>query len=298
MNKYNDVGDLYRANLSASKEPSPDVWKGIKRKLKRRDFWRVKGKFITLALILVPVFIFAYLSREDGENVQVENLSRDSNIVIHNSKLFGKENIFRAFVIDEEPMPESEAVFEMEHNSKKVKREKPETEVEIHEEKAAVLLSQDDLSEIKRETDPNIDVPEEFLLSRPVSKSVQGVTVENKIVSEQQNINSDNIEKCSDFKETKAKTEIIINLPTAFTPNGDGLNDEFYPKIYGHVNSYIFRIYDRNNSMLFQTSQVEEAWDGSFRGKQMPRGRYIYVITYTDEKGLRCTKKGEFLLID
>ena len=70
-------------------------------------------------------------------------------------------------------------------------------------------------------------------------------------------------------------------LPSAFTPNGDGLNDMF-----GISNGFIleellsFEIYDKWGGRLFFTADGNSQWNGSFRNKAVMPGPYVYRVKY------------------
>lgn len=72
-----------------------------------------------------------------------------------------------------------------------------------------------------------------------------------------------------------------VFLPKAFTPNGDGLNDE-----YGINNPYVldnllaFEIYSRWGERVFYTEDAFELWDGSFRGKTLNPGVFLYKVRF------------------
>lgn len=70
-----------------------------------------------------------------------------------------------------------------------------------------------------------------------------------------------------------------IFVPNAFTPNGDHLNDEFSPKgvNIGRFNMYV---YDRWGTLLFQSSKMEDGWNGRHNGKECPAGVYVWTISY------------------
>ena len=71
-------------------------------------------------------------------------------------------------------------------------------------------------------------------------------------------------------------------LPNAFTPNGDGLNDEFKPvQRYDFVKTYHLYIYNRWGQLLFETSDINTGWDGNFKGEPVQQGTYVYKIVYT-----------------
>ncbi|NOX86636.1 MAG: gliding motility-associated C-terminal domain-containing protein, partial [Chlorobi bacterium] len=71
-------------------------------------------------------------------------------------------------------------------------------------------------------------------------------------------------------------------LPNAFTPNGDGLNDEFKPvQRYDLVRTYHLYIYNRWGQLIFETSDINTGWDGTYKGQPAEQGTYIYKIVYT-----------------
>ena len=72
-------------------------------------------------------------------------------------------------------------------------------------------------------------------------------------------------------------------LPNAFTPNRDGLNDIFkaVPK-YDYISKYQLSIYNRWGQQLFETTGIDNGWDGNYNGKASPNGAYIYKIVYEE----------------
>jgi gliding motility-associated-like protein len=66
-------------------------------------------------------------------------------------------------------------------------------------------------------------------------------------------------------------------IPTAFSPNGDGLNDVFRP--IGDVwDGYGIQVYDQWGKMLFEGFLPESGWDGSSGGLETPAGTYVYML--------------------
>jgi gliding motility-associated-like protein len=75
-----------------------------------------------------------------------------------------------------------------------------------------------------------------------------------------------------------------IFIPTIFSPNGDGANDIF--KVYSRcLNRIQLSIYDRWGNKIFYTEDVSEGWDGTFQGKMMNTGTYVYkaIVTLIDD---------------
>ncbi|NOX86730.1 MAG: T9SS type B sorting domain-containing protein [Chlorobi bacterium] len=65
-------------------------------------------------------------------------------------------------------------------------------------------------------------------------------------------------------------------LPNAFTPNGDGLNDEFKPvQRYDLVRTYHLYVYNRWGQLIFETSDINTGWDGTYKGNPAEQGRYL-----------------------
>jgi len=58
-----------------------------------------------------------------------------------------------------------------------------------------------------------------------------------------------------------------IKVPNAFTPNGDGLNDEFRIMNAGILELMEFKIYNRWGELVFETNDITKGWDGTFKGK-------------------------------
>lgn len=72
-------------------------------------------------------------------------------------------------------------------------------------------------------------------------------------------------------------TESAIQVPYAFTPNGDGINDEFRVA-YKSLTSFRGWIYNRWGRKVFYWTDPQKGWDGKINGKEASEGAYIYVI--------------------
>ncbi len=73
------------------------------------------------------------------------------------------------------------------------------------------------------------------------------------------------------------ETELFV--PTAFSPNGDGLNDSM--KIFGkHFTAFKITIFNRWGEIIFNSTDENIQWNGMYKGEQMPIGTYPWTITY------------------
>lgn len=102
-------------------------------------------------------------------------------------------------------------------------------------------------------------------------------------------------EGCTALSEVIMATTIVpIHVPTAFTPNGDGLNDNFRPVVdIELIKRYHLSIYNKWGQLLFETSNPSKGWDGSMAME----GVYVWVIDYENrvEKGFEI--KGSVSLV-
>lgn len=111
------------------------------------------------------------------------------------------------------------------------------------------------------------------------------------------------IENTQGCKDTSIQVLHVINnceilVPTAFTPNGDGVNDYLYPLNAYKARDLEFRIYNRYGQMVFETKDWTRKWDGRFHGAAQPMGSYVWMLQYTNtDTNEKVLKKGATLLI-
>lgn len=83
-------------------------------------------------------------------------------------------------------------------------------------------------------------------------------------------------------------------IPTAFSPNGDQLNDVFEAK-GRFIQVTRLRVYDRWGQIIFQSQG--QGWNGRINGREAPVGTYPYIIDWNDENGQAMSKKGLVSLV-
>ncbi|MBN9384943.1 MAG: gliding motility-associated C-terminal domain-containing protein [Chitinophagaceae bacterium] len=74
-------------------------------------------------------------------------------------------------------------------------------------------------------------------------------------------------------------------MPSAFSPNGDGVNDVFRipPGITLQLKE--FSIFNRWGGRVFSSRDINKGWDGKIDGRPAQTGTYAFIITGTDIKG-------------
>ena len=107
---------------------------------------------------------------------------------------------------------------------------------------------------------------------------------------------------CSDTitKVIDVEPLTTFNMPNAFTPNNDGLNDTFKPVgITRGILDYELTIWNRWGGNIFTSNEIETGWNGEINnaGELVPGGVYIYQIAYKKPRGEKVNLKGHLTLI-
>jgi gliding motility-associated-like protein len=87
-----------------------------------------------------------------------------------------------------------------------------------------------------------------------------------------------------------------IQIPNAFTPNGDGKNDCFGVKFLGQISNLKLSVYDRWGNRVFYTTNPSQCWDGTNKGKVLQSDVFIYQLSATTMCG-DIIRKGTVTLI-
>ncbi len=88
----------------------------------------------------------------------------------------------------------------------------------------------------------------------------------------------------------------VIAIPNSFTPNGDGLNDNFI--IAGKfIDTYEMQIFNRWGEVLFQTTDLDDGWDGTSKNKKIGVGNYSYWVRVKDLNNNEHIRTGSVLIL-
>jgi gliding motility-associated-like protein len=85
-------------------------------------------------------------------------------------------------------------------------------------------------------------------------------------------------------------------MPTAFTPNGDGINDCYGIRYWGAIQQLDFSIYNRWGERIFHTKSPSECWNGIYKGVKQDSGVFVYVVKAVTNCGI-ANRKGTLALI-
>jgi len=109
-----------------------------------------------------------------------------------------------------------------------------------------------------------------------------------------------NINNCYASDTISVASDCYIDIPNAFTPNGDGVNDYFFPRqmLTKGLVTFSMNIYDRWGELIFQTTTLDgRGWDGRFNGIDQPNGVYVYIIDATFIDGQKEHHQGNLTLL-
>jgi gliding motility-associated-like protein len=100
-----------------------------------------------------------------------------------------------------------------------------------------------------------------------------------------------------DTQLVKTVKQVEVHVPTAFTPNNDGLNDFLRPILFGIKEVKSFRIYNRWGQLMFETKNERPGWDGSFNGQKLTSQVVVWVLEGTGVDNRSYLRKGTSTVI-
>jgi gliding motility-associated-like protein len=111
-----------------------------------------------------------------------------------------------------------------------------------------------------------------------------------------------NAEGCSDTKELTVRVislcdASVLKIPNVFSPNNDGLNDEFLLKGEGLKALKSMKIYSRTGQMVFESFDINKGWDGTFNGVRLNSGVYVYIIEAVCDNDESAVVNGNLTLL-
>ena len=102
--------------------------------------------------------------------------------------------------------------------------------------------------------------------------------------------------KNSDSIEITHNCPTVLFVPDAFSPNNDGINDQFVI-VADNMKNFEIRIFDRWGEIVFQSDHIQTTWDGTFKGVLCPIGVYYYELLTLDSNGKVSKAQGMVTLI-
>ena len=103
----------------------------------------------------------------------------------------------------------------------------------------------------------------------------------------------------TDFTVVVAKTNCLtgVFIPTAFSPDNNGVNDKFKPLIFGTPLQYKLVVYNRFGSIVFETTNPHLGWYGTIKGIRQENSSFVWTCSYQLEGGIPRNEKGTVVLV-
>lgn len=96
--------------------------------------------------------------------------------------------------------------------------------------------------------------------------------------------------------DVPARVLPLLDVPNAFSPNGDGKNDKVFVRGFG-IKRMVWRIYNRFGQVVFEATNNRDGWDGKFKGVLQPMDAYGYTLDAEFVDGQKLRKSGDITLI-
>jgi gliding motility-associated-like protein len=93
---------------------------------------------------------------------------------------------------------------------------------------------------------------------------------------------------CTTTESVIVNKDCYIDIPNSFTPNGDGVNDYFFPRqlLGKSLKTFSMKVFNRWGQVVFETNKIDgRGWDGKFNGKDQPSGVYVYQMQAVLDNG-------------
>jgi gliding motility-associated-like protein len=130
--------------------------------------------------------------------------------------------------------------------------------------------------------------------------NISNPTISNPTSSIQYTVLASNEFGCtsSDTITVYVIDESVITLPNAFSPgNGSSTNDNLKVQHLGNATLNHFRIFNRWGQLVFETTNINQGWNGRYKDVPQPMGTYVYQLQAITNKGKIINKQGNITLI-
>lgn len=309
-----EIGDFFKQNLENQMEnPPPQIWEKLKsddqilnynkkQKLQRLTLYTLPTAII-LTIALISIILLKNGSPLNNEQL-ISPVENEKELVLEDSQEVEvvediSENMPIADVKEITIMMSKDENLEMEVQSpviqKNIKPSAPLSPAPKNIESPQVDIKESDkLQDVEPLTpSDNANSIQEVL---PIEK--KQIEKEDSIKPRYYDYTGESTHESDGNLHAYQEDEIPdLAIPDAFSPNGDGINDEFLPKALQEISDYSILIYDRSGKQLFHARDVNIGWNGEYKGQLLPTNSYVYIITYRNSQGEMKVEKGMFVLV-
>lgn len=305
-----EIGQYFKERFEQF-EPNPpsDFWskiqndKSLKRFNKMQSFKRfLKFGFTPAAVVAVAVLVWVASTQKENTQNQVNQNTPQTTTLVSKSEpqpvqsLKNKTDEFSSESSSKRKIVDNKVDNKVEPTTEPAQINVEPTNSTIQN--RSTSISNKGVTSSSNNTIPVIVTPKE----NPKTKSNRNSNVtaktdplENSTSDSEEPIQDDSFEKNNTTEPEEGIDKLMI--PNSFTPNGDGINDQFLVKAMWNVVEFELFVYERSGNMVFKSKEIEMGWDGSYQGKEAQTGVYAYFIIYKNSKGNKVKTKGTLNLI-
>lgn len=274
-------------------DPDPKVWEGIQKTMRRRALrrqaWTAVAGVSVVALAVAGVLLWP-----EGEKVEVQqpSLPDVAQVIATEGATVAEEQQPLSIVetdADQSKSATSESKKEPRMNAAKTVAIIPAAETEMSLPNVQPMTTtQTGVTTVTSITTPDVVQEAAPIIVEPQDKTPVAATptpVQPQVKASVNNGNDDT----------------VLWVPNIFAPGSDDAEINLFRVRLNHpddvLTNYRITIFSRSGSQVYMSNDINNAWDGTYRGRKMPQSTYVYVIYYTDKEGLRHQRKGTVTLV-
>ncbi len=270
--------------------PDPQVWEKIEKTMRRRALRRQVMTGTAGAAIVALAIVGVIFWPNDNANVAQRTLPDVAQV-----------------------MPREVAPLETEGQKADVSELSVEKAKEVAPRVDKTVEAQSVVSSSAQKVEPSTQIAYPTVVSQVIPQSVTPISpkVEDPVSAQVVNETMAQAEPIAEAKTSatpsdkapisSAGEDTILWIPNVFVPVSDDAEINTFRARLNHpgdvLTNYRLSIFNRSGNLVFMSNDINEAWDGTYRGREMPQAAYIYVIYYTDRDGFRHQRKGTITLV-
>lgn len=280
-----DVPDQLWNNI----QKSPDLQKFNRLSRLKRGLLYYATPFLAVTVIALIVWQVATQKATDTTPILVSNVTLEE--------------------VSKQPVPISSENTEMKTVNSSISEKKTNVKTEtVNNSKTNELIKTQNTTSDNSSTtsNPNIAVsqPDQIAFNNkqtPPHSPTNKTQTPQTIDSNPKNVSNHVIDQNEPDKASNSTTNPDdgkqLYIPKGFTPNSDGINDQFFVIADWEVDNFEILIFNRGGGLVFKSSDIHQGWDGTDNNVEVSQGVYVYKIIYKDQNGDNKIAKGTLTLI-
>ena len=281
--------DLKKKLNQVTETPDPQVWKNVQKGLARSSFFKKVLAFLC-GIVVVGGIVFSIIARQEGT---------DKSAIAGPEKEVATAAVKSA---DDSVAKTQQKVAKSAQSAPQVsqptaKSAEPNKVEEVVSDLLAVpadIVEKEPAAIVTGEQLASVDNVATNIATSISAHDSHAAEVKSSVAS---NTNLADKSSLADsavlVKSSTDGAAVELRMPNVLLPNDDNpLNRTFRVYANGPLASYRLYVYNRRGALVYQSSDINASWDGTYSGSPVAQGTYVYVIRYTDKNGKAHEQKG------